>query len=170
MTIKTSLLVYTLMIFSIIACNSNSSIENAAKTGIKEESISYEADSAHMTGFVAWDSSNKEKRPVVLIVHEWWGLNDYAKNRARQIAALGYLAIAVDMYGDGKMAANPDEAGKLATPFYEHPEKAKARFEAALAKIRTNPMADTGRIAAMGYCFGGGIKKCSDLLFFKTRQ
>jgi len=141
----------------LASCSNNSSTEKTTGSGIKEENISYDADSAHMTGFVAWDSGSTVKRPVVLIVHEWWGLNDYVKNRARQIAALGYLAIAVDMYGDGKIGNNPDEARKLAMPFYEHPEKAKARFDAALAKIKTNALADTGQVAAMGYCFGGAI-------------
>ena len=143
-------------LFLIAACN-NSSTEKTAAPGIKEESMSYDADSAHMTGFVAWDSGSTAKRPVVLIVHEWWGLNEYAKKRARQLAGLGYLAIAVDMYGDGKMGDDPDAAGKLAMPFYYHPEKAKARFDAALAKIKTYAQADTSKIAAMGYCFGGAV-------------
>ena len=157
MTNKTATLAFTALIISLIACNNNSSTDITTKSGIKEENISYDADSAHLTGFVAWDSGITARRPVVLIVHEWWGLNDYAKNRARQLAALGYLAIAVDMYGDGKMGNDPDAAGKLAMPFYEHPEKAKARFEAALTKIKAFPEADTNRVAAMGYCFGGAV-------------
>ena len=157
MTNKTSFLAIGVMTFLAVACNNNSSTDNTPKSGIKEESLNYDADSAHMTGFVAWDSSSTIKRPVVLVVHEWWGLNEYTKNRARQLAALGYFAVAVDMYGDGKMGNNPDEAGKLAAPFYEHPEKGKARFDAALAKIKTYAQADTSKIAAMGYCFGGGV-------------
>jgi dienelactone hydrolase len=93
----------------------------------------------------------------VLIVHEWWGLNDYVKGRAKQLADLGYLAMAIDMYGDGKMGTNPDEAGKLATPFYTNPALAKSRFDAALAKIKTYSQADTTKIAAIGYCFGGAM-------------
>jgi dienelactone hydrolase len=79
------------------------------------------------------------------------------KGRVKQLAELGYLAIAVDMYGDGKMGNNPDEAGKLAMPFYQDPVLAKSRFDAALAKIKTYSQADTAKIAAIGYCFGGGM-------------
>src|SRR5437868_1535997 len=90
-------------LMSFCSCN-NASTEssNATKSvsGIKTENLSYTADSANMTGYAAWDTGTTAKRPVVLIVHEWWGLNDYAKGRARQLAALGYLAFAVDMYGD----------------------------------------------------------------------
>jgi len=156
---RKSLLLFTAFLatlFFIVSCNSNSSTEKKV-AGIKEQSVSYDADSAHMTGFVAWDSGSTAKRPVILVIHEWWGLNDYAKKRARQLAELGYLAFAIDMYGDGKMGNNPDEAGKLAMPFYYHPEKAKARFDAALAKIKTLAEADTSKIAAMGYCFGGAM-------------
>ncbi|HSN60364.1 MAG TPA: dienelactone hydrolase family protein, partial [Ferruginibacter sp.] len=106
-------------------------------------------------GYVAYDASTDKKRPVVLIVHEWWGLNDYAKSRAKQLAELGYLAMAVDFYGNGQQADNPDLAGKLATPFYQQPAMAKARFDAALAKVKTMAQADTNQIAAIGYCFGG---------------
>jgi len=124
---------------------------------IKGIDIAYQSDSAHFNGYIAWDSALTGKRPVVFIVHEWWGLNDYVKGRARQLAELGYLAFAVDFYGDGKMGNNPDEAGKLATPFYTNPELAKSRFEAALHAIRSNPMADTSKMAAIGYCFGGSM-------------
>lgn len=123
--------------------------------GIKEEKVNYSVDNTEMIGFVAYDTVSDNKRPVVLVVPEWWGLNDYAKSRAKQLAVLGYLAIAVDMYGNGTTADNPELAGKLATPFYQDPAMAKRRFDAALAKIKTFAIADTGRIAAIGYCFGG---------------
>lgn len=122
---------------------------------IKEEQVLYSADSVNMIGFAAYDSSTDKKRPVVLIVHEWWGLNDYTKSRARQLAALGYLAMAVDMYGNGAGADNPDAAGKLAAPFYQDAQMAKTRFDAALAKVKTFAVADTNQVAAIGYCFGG---------------
>lgn len=122
---------------------------------IKEENVTYASGGVSMNGFVAYDESIPDKRPVVLVIHEWWGLNDYAKGRAKQLAALGYLAMAVDMYGEGKTGEDPDAAGKLAMPFYKDPVMAKARFDAALAKIKTYTTADTTRIAAIGYCFGG---------------
>lgn len=148
-----------ILICSVASCNSNESTkEKAAITPaqkIKEEMVSYSADSVTMNGFVAYDESSVKKRPVVLVVHEWWGLNDYAKSRAKKLAELGYLAMAVDMYGNGQQADNPETAGKMATPFYQNPAMAKARFDAALAKLKTMAIADTTQIAAIGYCFGG---------------
>lgn len=143
----------------LCACNNNTTPEKemAKAPSIKTESVSYGNDSAKLTGFVAYDSASTAKRPVVLIIHEWWGLNDYIKNRAKQLAEAGYLAIAVDMYGDGKMGNNPDEAGKLAMPFYQNAALAKSRFDAAFAKIKTYSQADTTKVAAIGYCFGGGM-------------
>lgn len=147
----------TLLLF--IACNNNpvSPKEMVKNKEIKEANISYVSDSAKLTGFVAYDSNAATKLPVVLIIHEWWGLNNYAKRRAKQLAELGYLAMAVDMYGDGKMGNNPDEAGKLAMPFYQNVGMAKSRFDAALATIKTFKLADTNKIAAIGYCFGGAM-------------
>lgn len=149
-----------LLISSIIlwSCNNNAKTgDKPGGTALKEESVFYSADSANMTGYAVYDTSNKDKRPVILVVHEWWGLNDYAKKRARELAELGYLAFAVDVYGDRKQAPDPQTAGQMATPFYEHPEKAKARIDAAIAKIKTFPQADTSKIAGIGYCFGGGV-------------
>lgn len=147
-------------LFFLASCNGtkNDRVEQeqiVSEKKIKEENVAYTSDSVSMTGFVAYNESIPDKRPVVLVIHEWWGLNDYAKGRARQLAALGYLAMAVDMYGEGKTGEDPETAGKLAMPFYKDPVMAKARFDAALAKIKTYPAADTTRIAAIGYCFGG---------------
>jgi dienelactone hydrolase len=124
---------------------------------IKEEAVTYTSGSTNLKGYVAYDASNNNKRPVVLVVHEWWGLTDYPRMRARQLAQLGYLAMAVDMYGEGKVAANPDEAQMLAAPFYQNPQEATARLNAALAKALTLPQADTAKTAAIGYCFGGSM-------------
>jgi dienelactone hydrolase len=150
-------------IFAVVMAISTASCNNEEKTktetkmpGIKEENITYTGDGITMNGYVAYDSGSTDKRPVVLVVHEWWGLNDYSKSRAKQLAELGYLAIAIDLFGDGKNADNPDSAGKLATPFYQNPAMAKARFDAALAKIKSYPEAGD-KIAAIGYCFGGAM-------------
>ena len=122
---------------------------------LKEENISYKIDSLTMDGYIVYDENKEGKRPAVLVVHEWWGLNEYAKMRARELAKLGYIAMALDMYGEGRQADNPDSAGKLATPFYINPQMAKIRFDAALAKLLTYSQADAGKTAAIGYCFGG---------------
>ena len=126
-------------------------------SNIKEEMGTYKAGNVTLAGFVAFDESIKGKRPVVLVVHEWWGLNDYIKMRARKLAALGYLAIAVDMFGNGKNAANPKEAQELTAPIYKDPQLAKSRLDAAIKKIKEFPQADPNNIAAIGYCFGGGV-------------
>ena len=147
-----------------ISCNnsqSSASNENkdttTAVTQLKEDNTSYSGDNINMKGYVVYKDSGQEKRPAVLVVHEWWGLNDYAKMRARQLADLGYVAMAVDMYGDGKTASNPDEAMKLAGPFYQNPQLTKTRLDAALAKLKTYPQVDTSNIAAIGYCYGGYV-------------
>ena len=139
------------------SCNNEDKTEPETKQqGIKEENITYTADSVTMNGYVAYDSASTGKLPVVLVVHEWWGQNNYPRMRAKQLAELGYLAMAVDMYGNGKTVDNPTDAGNLAMPFYKDPQMAKQRFDAALAKIKTYPQAGD-KIAAIGYCFGGGM-------------
>ncbi len=156
MRILRSLVAVTAVSVSLFACKSDDKNEKkSSEPVIIEQDVAYNADSVNMNGFVAYDSTLKGPLPVVLVVHEWWGLNDYAKMRAKELAKLGYLAMAVDMYGDRKIADNPDAAGKLATPFYANPQMAKARFDAALAKIKTYPQADGSKVAAIGYCFGG---------------
>lgn len=124
---------------------------------MKEETVTYKDKDVSLVGFVAYNSSSNAKRPAILVIPEWWGLTEYAKMRARELAKLGYIAFAVDMYGNSKIAENPDEAGKLAGPFYSNPKLAKERFDAALAKLKTYPQVDANNIAAIGYCFGGGM-------------
>jgi dienelactone hydrolase len=92
-----------------------------------------------------------------LVVHEWWGLNDYARKRARMLAGLGYTALAVDMYGEGKTAAHPKEAGQFSQELMDNIDVEKARFLAALEVLKRNETVDPSRIAAIGYCFGGGV-------------
>jgi dienelactone hydrolase len=124
---------------------------------IKEEVVTYKAEGVTLTGFVTFDESIKGKRPVILVVHEWWGLNDYSKMRARKLAELGYIAMAVDMFGNGKIAADPKEAQNLTMPFYNYPQLAKSRLDAAIKKIKEYPQADPDNIVAIGYCFGGFV-------------
>ena len=152
-------------IFCTASCNNNNSTTSATTTtdtmqhpvSVKTENVDYTGDGVTMKGFAAWNDSLKGPLPVVIIVHEWWGLTDYPRMRAKQLAELGYLAFAIDMYGDGKTAESPDSAQKISSPFYANLRMSQARFDAALAKIKTFPNADTNRIAAIGYCFGGGM-------------
>jgi dienelactone hydrolase len=126
---------------------------------LKEENITYalegSKDSLVLDGYVAYDENIEGKRPAILVIHEWWGLNDYAKMRVRELAKLGYIAMALDMYGNGRKGIDPDSAGKLAGPFYQDPAKAKPFFDAALAKLKTYGQTDPAKVAAIGYCFGG---------------
>jgi dienelactone hydrolase len=151
-----------LMALLFTACNNAPKQESTAPVAdstaaMKEETITFRSDSATLHAFVVYDDSVKGKRPAVLVIPEWWGLNDYPKMRARELAKLGYVAMAVDLFGDGKVADNPDSAKAYAGPFYMHPEKAKARIDSAIAKIRTYDIVDPSKIGAIGYCFGGGM-------------
>jgi len=119
------------------------------------EEISYEADGVTMKGFIAYKEG--EKKPGVLVVHEWWGHNEHARNKAKALAELGYVAIAVDMYGDGKQAAHPNDAGKFAGMVMKNIDGAKARFESALVELKKNPNVDSEKIGAIGFCFGGSV-------------
>jgi dienelactone hydrolase len=130
----------------------NSSLEN-----IREDSISYEIAGKKYDGFVTYNENQKGKRPGIVVVHEWWGLNNYSRMRAKELAKLGYIALAADMYGNGQTANDPNEAQRLATPFYQDPSLAKNRLDAAINFLKTYPQTDTSEIAAIGYCFGGFV-------------
>jgi dienelactone hydrolase len=124
---------------------------------IKGEVVTYQSGDTVMKGYLAYDAARSGKRPGVLVVHEWWGLNDYARKRAHMLAKLGYTALAVDMYGNGKTAGHPDDAGKFAGEVKKNMAVAEARFKAALELLKQQPTVDDSKIAAIGYCFGGGI-------------
>jgi dienelactone hydrolase len=110
-----------------------------------------------MKGYLAYDRNASGERPGVLVVHEWWGHNEYARKRARMLAEMGYTALAVDMYGEGKQAMHPDDAGKFSSELMKNFDVAKARFMAALGFLKEQSGVDPQRIAAIGYCFGGGV-------------
>jgi dienelactone hydrolase len=129
----------------------------AAHAEIKGEPIEYRSGDTVLKGYIAYDDSIQGKRPGVLVVHEWWGLNDYVRKRARMLAELGYTALALDMYGDGKMATHPDDAKKFSSAVKQNWEAGKARFMAALDLLKSQPTVDPEHVAAIGYCFGGGV-------------
>ena len=128
-----------------------------AEPKIQGMTVEYRTEGAMMKGYLAYDESVEGKRPGVLVVPEWWGLNDYVRMRAKMLVELGYVALAVDMYGDGKVVTTPEEAGKLASEVSKNLDLAKARFAAALDFLKQQPLVDSTRIAAIGYCFGGGV-------------
>ncbi|MFN1835195.1 dienelactone hydrolase family protein [Balneola sp. MJW-20] len=126
-------------------------------SSVMGEEISYTADTLTMNGYIAYDNSTSEKRPGILVVHEWWGHDEYARHRADMLAELGYVALAVDMYGNGKQAAHPEDAMAFSGNVMSNFENAKARFNAALETLKANPNVDTEKIGAIGYCFGGSV-------------
>jgi dienelactone hydrolase len=128
-----------------------------ASAALKEEEVSYQSGDTVMKGYLVYDDKYSGKRPGVLVVHEWWGHNEHARNSARMLAVSGYTALAVDMYGDGKTANHPDDAGKFAGAVKQNMPAAKARFEAALQVLNKHSSVDPRRTAAIGYCFGGGM-------------
>ena len=123
---------------------------------ITGETVEYSAEGVVMKGYLAYDENIKGQRPGVLVVHEWWGLNDYARMRAEMLAKLGYAALALDMYG-GKVATHPSDAQKFAAEIRGNFDLAKARFVAGMDFLKAHAVVDPARIAAIGYCFGGGI-------------
>jgi dienelactone hydrolase len=132
-------------------------LASAIHAAIKTEEVTYSEGGTTFKGLLAWDDSLSGKRPGVLIVHEWWGLNDYVRGRAKQVAELGYTALAVDMYGDGKVADHPKDAGAFSASVMKDPQVALARFRAAMQFLKSQPMVDPDKIAAIGYCMGGAI-------------
>ncbi len=106
-------------------------------------------------GFIAWDDASKGKRPGILVVHEWWGLNDYARSRAEQLAELGYVAFAVDMYGKGKVTTHPEKAGEWAKLTTSRVDEWLGRAQEGLKLLQADQNVDVARLAAIGYCFGG---------------
>jgi len=98
---------------------------------IKEETVTYTVNGMTLKSFVAYDENIKGKRPAILVVYEWWGLNDYAKMRVRKLAELGYIAMAADIFGDGKVAANPTDAQKYTAPYYKDANLVKTMLDAA---------------------------------------
>ncbi|HAF44810.1 MAG TPA: dienelactone hydrolase [Gallionellaceae bacterium] len=129
----------------------------SAQAAVQGKEVSYNANGTTLKGYIAYDDAVKGKRPGILVVHEWWGHNEYARKRARMLAEQGYTALAVDMYGDGKQAHHPDDAGKFASEVSKNAELAKARFDAAYELISKESTVDAGNIAAIGYCFGGSV-------------
>lgn len=126
-----------------------------AQAEVQTKTITYQDNDVECHGYLAWDDAIEGKRPGVLVVHEWWGLNDYARERTEQLAELGYIAFAADIYGEGKNTTHPDDAAKMAGEVRANVEQWRSRAEAALDVLKSQPQCDTSKLAAIGYCFGG---------------
>ncbi|WP_251977954.1 dienelactone hydrolase family protein [Salinicola avicenniae] len=124
---------------------------------VQGETFEYSTGGQTYQGYLAYNAADDEPRPAVLLVHEWWGLNDYIEHKADQLAALGFVALAVDMYGDGKVADHPDQAQAFSSQVMSDWPSARARLEAAMEALRQHPAVREDDMAAIGYCFGGGV-------------
>jgi dienelactone hydrolase len=129
----------------------------SAQAAIKGEEVEYKAGNTVHKGYLVYDDVIAGKRPGVLVVHEWWGHNEHARNSARKLAEAGYVALALDMYGDGKRADHPDQAGKFSGEVGKNLPLMKSRFGAGMKFLRKQAQVDAKRVAAIGYCFGGSV-------------
>jgi dienelactone hydrolase len=127
----------------------------SAQAELKTSSIKYKHGDTILEGYLAYDDAIQGKRPGVVVVHEWWGLNSYAKMRTEQLAKLGYIAFAIDMYGEGMIAKDAKEAASLSGIYRSDRPLMRNRANAGLDVLRNHPLTGVKRIAAIGYCFGG---------------
>lgn len=145
------------------SCNSNKKDKSAGqdgdgeRRGIVSEQIKYTSGSDTLIGYLFYNSDTDQPNPGILVVPEWWGNNDYPRMRARQLAEMGYTAFSIDMYGNGLVVDNPEDAQKNATVIYSDPSILKNRMMAAYETLANHEMVEKDRIAAIGYCFGGSV-------------
>ncbi len=124
---------------------------------LQTETVEYNIDGTTFSGYIAYDDKVEGKRPGVLVVHEWWGLNDFARGQAEKLAEQGYTAFALDMYGSGKLATHPDDAKQFMQATMGDRQAMENRFRAAMTILQNHATVDAERIAAEGYCMGGAI-------------
>lgn len=151
-----------LLWLSLVSCNKTESSGTKASTTvtsklseIEAEEISYDINGVTHRSYAAYNKGKEGPLPVVFVLPEWWGLNDYIKGRVRQLASQGYYAVAVDYYGESKVVETPEEAQKLASHFYQVPIDARRMFDAVKNKMAQSDIADYNKMAIIGYCFGG---------------
>jgi dienelactone hydrolase len=157
-----------ILALSVLACTSKkaepvapapepASPEAPPAPDIRGEEVVYKAGDTTLKGYIAWDASKTDPRPGVIVVHEWWGHNEYVRKRARMLAEEGYTALALDMYGDGKQATHPEDAQKFMMETISNQEVAAARFDAGLELLKAHASTDPSKTVAIGYCFGGAV-------------
>jgi dienelactone hydrolase len=140
---------------TVLALTLTAALTGPAAAAVKTEEVTYEYDGTKFKGMLAYDDSAAGKRPGVLVVHEWWGLNEYEKKRAEQLAGMGYVAFACDMYGEGKVVQHPTDANKMASEVRKNIDTWRGRAQAALKVLTQHEKVDASKLAAIGYCFGG---------------
>jgi len=129
----------------------------AARAEVKLQEVEYKVGDVTLEGTLAYDDAIKDKRPGVLVVHEWWGHNAHARKQAERLAKAGYVAFALDMYGKGKVATHPKDAEAFMTEATKDVGVAVARFNAGLEELKKQPNVDPTKLAVVGYCFGGTV-------------
>jgi len=132
-------------------------VSSAALAAVKTKVVDYKQGDTPLQGMLAWNDSYTGKRPGVVVVHEWWGLNDNTRKQARRLAEAGYVAFALDMFGKGKVTTHPETATEFMKEAMKDPEAEAARFDLARDLLKADPHVDPTKIAAIGYCFGGGV-------------
>src|SRR5215470_11121594 len=133
------------------------SLAAPAFAAIKEQPVTYKDGETTMKGFVVYDDAKKDKRPGIVVVHEWWGVTKHIHNEARRMARAGYTAFIADMYGNGKTVDNPKDAGAMSGSVMKDAKVMESRFNAARDALAKHPSVDPSRIGAVGYCFGGAV-------------
>ncbi len=124
---------------------------------IESKDVTYQSGTSRLRGHLAVDGSRSGKRPGILVVHEWWGVNDYIRGRARKLAEAGYTALAVDMYGEGQTATTAAQANSLMSAALADPAALEARLRAAWELLKSEATVEASKVAAIGYCFGGAV-------------
>lgn len=126
-----------------------------AQAAVQNKSVTYQDGDTMLNGFLYWDDAIEGPRPGVLVIHEWWGLNDYAKKRAHMLAELGFVAFAADMYGDGHVTDKPDQARTWMQEVTADVDGWRARALLGLEQLKASGLVADDNVAAIGYCFGG---------------
>ena len=151
------LFLFLLSALFVAGCTQKKENKMSNTSPIVTQNVEYSYNGQTLKGFLAYDSTKTGKMPGVIVVHEWWGLDQYPKHRAEMLAKLGYVALAIDMYGDGKIADNPKDAQSFAMASMKDFKTARGRFDTGVEFLKMQPETDTSKIAAIGYCYGGGV-------------
>lgn len=130
---------------------------NGEEPQVRGEEITYQVGDTTLKGYIAYDANQQGQRPGVLVVHEWWGHNEYVRTRAHMLARMGYTALALDMYGEGKEASHPEDAQKFMNEVLGNMDLMERRFTAAEQVLREHETTSPDKVAAIGYCFGGAV-------------
>ncbi len=158
MTTLTTLLTRSAAVLAPLACLAYVlAFATPARAVVKTEEIVYKVGDAEFKGYLCYDDAVTDRRPGVLVCHEWWGCNEYAQQRAKRLADSGYVAFALDMYGKGATTSDPKQAGELAGKLYADPAALRDRAVAGLKVLSGSNRVDPERLAAIGYCMGGTV-------------